>query len=322
MMDWAISLPLQAYPGHTEGFCVSGRQRYAHSQDCHSLASFDSPCVASRSDSLMSSVPVSLPPAPRRVRTSIGYAAQLWLGRIFVLPHTLIGIGALGYWVFLLLWGLFGMDVPGAVTGTDTHQTSKGRTVYTLKYEFPAAGGQTRSASSSVSKAMYERIQAADSSRPPVTVRYLNIGGFDHHELRKHQSGVWASFGFLTIWVLFWNSIMSVFIYGFWIRPIRVRRLYKYGDVTGGKIVGKRTRTGKTTTYYVSYEFRHPITGEMVSAETQASNRADWERASDGQPVTVLYAFNKPKRSTVYEYGGYRVEGVRGGLDPKSPAAG
>lgn len=268
-----------------------------------------------RDDSTVNSAPLNLPPVPRRVRSSIGRAAQLWLGRIFLLPHTLIGIGALGYWVFLLLWGGFASDVPGVVTGSETHRTRKGGTVYTLKYEFHI-GRKTKAGSSNVSRALYERIQAADASLP-VTVRYFSIAGFDHHALRESGSGTWTSFGFLTIWMLFWNSIMSVFIYGFWIRPIRVRRLYKRGDVIGGKIVGKRTRTGKTTSYYVSYEFRHPITGEIVRAETQARNRADWERASEGQPVTVLYTFNNPKWSTIYEFGGYRVDGVREGGDQK-----
>jgi hypothetical protein len=244
------------------------------------------------------------------VRCSVGRIAELWLGRIFTLPHTLIGIGALGYWLFLLLWGMFGSDIPAVVTGSDTHKTRKGGTVYMLRYEF-AAGGKTKSASSSVNRALYDRIQAEDTARPSLTVRYLSIAGFDHYELREGRSGVWSTFGFLTIWVSFWNSIMGLIVYHIWIQPIRVRFLYKYGDVTGGRLVGKRTRTGKSTTYYASYEFRHPITGETVRSETQVRNRMDWQGATEGQPVTILYAFNKPKRSTVYEFGGYRVEGVK-----------
>ena len=40
----------------------------------------------------------------------------------------------------------------------------------------------------------------------------------------------------------------------------------------------------------------------------QVWNVADWNSAAEGQPVTVLYAANNPKRSAVYELGGYRVE--------------
>jgi hypothetical protein len=29
----------------------------------------------------------------------------------------------------------------------------------------------------------------------------------------------------------------------------------------------------------------------------------------EGQPITVLFARNNPKRSAVYEFGGYRIEG-------------
>jgi hypothetical protein len=35
--------------------------------------------------------------------------------------------------------------------------------------------------------------------------------------------------------------------------------------------------------------------------------REDYDSAWIGQPVTVLYAPNKVKRNTVYEFGGYKV---------------
>ncbi|HEX9047904.1 MAG TPA: hypothetical protein VF988_12845, partial [Verrucomicrobiae bacterium] len=46
-----------------------------------------------------------LPPPPRRVRGGPG--GGIWFGRIFMLPHTLIGIGAAGYLLFLLFLILF-----------------------------------------------------------------------------------------------------------------------------------------------------------------------------------------------------------------------
>ena len=239
----------------------------------------------------------------------MGGAAGLWFARIFTLPHTLIGIGAFGYWCLLLLWALFASEIPGVVTGSDVQSSRKGGNTYTLRYQFQV-GDEIKSGSSSVSRATYDRIRAMDVAKPPVTVRYFGIDGFAHHQLREGRSGIWAGFGFLTIWMLFWNSMMGVFVYGIWIQPWRVRLLYKYGDVTGGLLVGKRSRSGKSTTYYVSYTFKHPLSGETVEGETQVRNRAAWEKAWEAQPVTVLYSFNKPRRSTVYEYGGYRVEGV------------
>ncbi|HWX20321.1 MAG TPA: hypothetical protein VN578_10515 [Candidatus Binatia bacterium] len=52
------------------------------------------------------STPTPPPPPPRRVRGNLGGTGQFWFVRIFMLPHTLIGIGAFGYLVFLILWVL------------------------------------------------------------------------------------------------------------------------------------------------------------------------------------------------------------------------
>lgn len=117
--------------------------------------------------------------------------------------------------------------------------------------------------------------------------------------------------GFFTIWVVFWNSIMSVFVYMIWIKPVRLRLLYKYGEATFGTLAGKRVHTGKSSTYYVSYTFKHPVTGEMIRGETQVPNFGVWSTARQGQSVTVLYASNKPKRNAIYELSGYRVDDAR-----------
>jgi hypothetical protein len=231
---------------------------------------------------------------------------SIWFVRLFTLPHTIIGIVAFGYWALMVLWALFASDIPGVVTKSDVHNSSKGGTSYTLKYQFEA-GGERKSGSSGVSQSVYERIRAADAEQPAVTVRYFKLGAFEHDELREARGAGWAEIGFLTLWVVFWNSIMSVFAYAIWIRPIRVRLLYKHGETTAGTLVGKRVRSGKNTSYYVSYEFRHPVTGEMLRAETQVPNGAAWNMAREGQDVTVLYALNNPKRSAVYEFSGYGV---------------
>jgi len=44
--------------------------------------------------------------------------------------------------------------------------------------------------------------------------------------------------------------------------------------------------------------------------ETEIWNKAAWDLAKEGQQVTVLYAPAKPARSTLYEFGGYRVDDI------------
>ncbi len=52
------------------------------------------------------------------------------------------------------------------------------------------------------------------------------------------------------------------------------------------------------------------FSGQEYESEIQVWKAEDWQQAMEGQPVTVLFTQNNPKRSTVYEFGGYRVEGV------------
>lgn len=59
-------------------------------------------------------------------------------------------------------------------------------------------------------------------------------------------------------------------------------------------------------TYYVDYAFNDPATSRELTAETQVWKSHDWEQAVTGQKVIVLYASDKPKRSTAFEFGGYQ----------------
>lgn len=245
-------------------------------------------------------VPIPLPKPPRRVRSS-GGKGGLWFGRIFTLPHTLIGVGVTGYFLFMVLWALAGSDIPGVVTDTEITHSSKSGDHYYLKYQYQA-GAETKAGSGGVSEGVYERFKSRELTN--VTVRYFSLGPMDHAELdesKKHWGGV----GMLLLWVTFWDLAVSLAVFQLWIKPIRRRLLYKHGEVAAGKVVSKRVRTGKSNSYYISYVFTDPATGISLTAETEVGDEATWNRAATGESVTVLYAANKPKHSTLYEYGGY-----------------
>lgn len=235
---------------------------------------------------------------------SPGGRGELWFGRIFILPHTIVGIGGAGYLVFLFLWALVGSNIPGVVTGTEITHSSKSGDRYILKYQYQA-GAETKSGSGSVSQTIYDRFQSRELTN--VTVRYFSLGPLEHANL--HESGYrWRSLGMTLLWVGFWNSILSVFVHELWIKPLRRRQLYRHGAATAGTVLSKRVKTGKSSYYYVSYTFTDPTTGTSVNAETQVWSKATWDRAEAGQSVTVLYAPDNPKRSTIYEFGGYYVD--------------
>jgi hypothetical protein len=239
------------------------------------------------------------------VRGYAGGWGEIWFGRIFTLPHTLVGIGALGYLIFLILWRFFGADLPGVVTGSEISHSPKGGTSYTLKYRYQV-GEETKSGTDGVSRAVYERFQSKDEPNSRVIVHYFSIEPLKHAKLRESGS-LWAEMGFLALWAGFWNFVVSFAVYQFWIKPLRRRRLYRHGEATSGTLIGKRVKSGKSTTYYVTYTFREPIRGEMIVAEMQVWDVGAWNCSGNGQPLIILYAPQNPNRSTVYEFGGYRV---------------
>ncbi len=251
--------------------------------------------------------PELLPQPPRRVRGRLG--GGIWFIRLFILPHTLIGIGAAAYLGFLLLWWIFGTDVPGTVTGADVHYSSKHGASYTLNYRFEI-NGQTKTSSDGVSYGMYQRYQPPNGTNLPVTVHYFSVGFKEHSRLCEGGS-LWNEIGGLCIWAGFWNAVLSIFIYQLWFKPLQARWLYKYGAATTGKVVRKRVRTGKSTTYYVAYAFQDPYSGQSYESEITVWNAETWQSVAEGQTVTILYSRDKPKRSTVYECGGYEVQGDR-----------
>jgi hypothetical protein len=228
----------------------------------------------------------------------------IWFGRIFILPHTIIGICAFGYLIFLLMWLLFGTDIPGVVTGTESEAYSKG-VHYRVKYTYEL-GPEIKRDSQAVSQRVYERFHEQENDKPRVTVHYFALGSYEHQRLREGGS-LWKEVGAIAAWAGFWNTILTVFIYHLWVEPLRLRRLYKYGEATSGTLVSKREQQGRSTTYYVTYTFKVNETGELRQVESVAGNVAMWKMIPAGSAVTVLYARDNPKRSTVYELGGYAV---------------
>jgi hypothetical protein len=231
----------------------------------------------------------------------------MWVTRIFMLPHTLIGIGSLIYLLFLMLCVAFGKDISAVVTSSEITHSRKGGTHYLLHYRYHV-GERTKSGTGSVSWEVYQYYQTPNKTDSPVTVHYFSLGPLAHSSLNEGNSQ-WAEIGFVALWAGFWNFIVFLFLQQYWIKPLQRRLLYKNGEATGGTVRSKRLRTGRNSAQFVSYAFNDPRTGQLIEAEMQVWNGGAWSHATAGQPVTVLYAPDNPKRNTVYELGGYRVEG-------------
>ncbi len=219
-----------------------------------------------------------------------------------------VGIGVLLFLALQIMWVFFAVEATGVVTKVKESQ-SKGKTYYSITYMY-GTPCEMRIDSANVEREDYVRfsglLKGPEEARQ-VKLRYFHMVGPLHQARAIEYESAWGLVGFLVFFALFWNGVMSVFVYQMWVVPIRTRRLYEKGDVTTGRVTAKNTvRKGKGTAHRVAYTFTDPVTGEAVSGSVDAVLDR-FEQVKEGDAVTVLYRANKPRVNTVYELGGYEV---------------
>lgn len=251
----------------------------------------------------MTSDPRFVPP-PRPLKTKKGKGQSYGCLRIFILPHLLVGIVILALVLFQLSLVLFGETVNGTVTGSSSTSDDEGVSYvldYTYRYEFTTYAGQ-----SSVTQGMYENAAPGDIVR--VRVHPLAPGWWSEIE---DGGGPGEELAFMGVFALFWNGILSVFIWMAYVIPIRQRRLVAYGTVADGRILSKKHQGGTKGTRTVRYRF-HP-TGTAVTASgtpieaEMTVDAADYQSAQEGAHVTVIYSAAGPSRSIIYDYAPWEI---------------
>ena len=250
-----------------------------------------------------------LPPPPRKVRGGMG-GVSIWLARLFITPHTFIGLGAIFYLILFVLWSLLGTTVPGTITDAvlTPQQKNSNAIRYTLGYSY-VVEGVTRQGTQNIDEPTYARfknIEQLSAEDRKVAVKHFAIGDLRRAALPAYESEAGA-FAVLVFIAAFWNGIMFIFIYMLWIKPLRLFALYKFGLATTGWIVSKRSAQGRSTSHYVTYTFKDPFTGQDYKSETQVV-AINWLDLEEGDEVTVLYSPTNPKRSTVYGMSGLEVD--------------
>lgn len=255
-------------------------------------------------------IPAALLSRPRRIRAK-RLGMGLWFIRLFILPHTIVGLGALGAVVGFPIWYAFGTIHVAQVTATRTY-SSHGKNGTTHHFEVTYTynlEGHPRIGTADVDEQAFNEINGGRQpmiEKPKygtVTMRGLGIPPLYYDAPVRSSGSFWPTWGFLVLWASFWNGVLSVFWWMLWIRPWQVRRLYRNGRVGFGVVRDKREKSGKSTTYYIKYEFRtedglHDVRENTVEA-------AEYHRATIGENVVVLHRDGKTKPSVLYEYGGY-----------------
>ena len=257
-----------------------------------------------------STIDFQMPPelrraTPRAIRRRQGAWAgcAVVFGRLFILPHMCVG-------VFLMLMVpitigemFFGTVQQGRIVGKWT--TSTKRTNYHIRYAYDV-NGDHRAAERSCSEAEYQVIPDPARAQPPPTIeiRGLSVLGHYFHEAMLPGESRWAEIGALAGAALFWNGILSVFVYLLWILPWREKQLYRWGTPVPGRITGKHTRTGKSVSYYLDYEFISPRWGVLKRQQTIAGQQY-YHQTHPGQLVTILCYPQKKRPSVIYEFGSF-----------------
>jgi hypothetical protein len=229
--------------------------------------------------------------------------ASLLLARLFILPHTLIGLFLLLFVMpGVVLWAAAGDDHIAKVTRIWTDRGSKGRTRYNAAFTYTLATGP-RPSKEIITSAQYQRLYKTAPQDRTLRIRAIKVGPLFYDKHIDSSATAWSYVVGVWCFSLFWCAVTGVFVYLLYIQPYLQRRLYRSGETTPGKIISKRTQRGKTTTNYLRYAFTLPD-GRQFEKE-MPTKRTLWEIAQIDQPVTVLYSPSNPKRSVVYDYGPY-----------------
>lgn len=260
-------------------------------------------------------------PAPRALQRRGKSVRALGCIRLFILPHTIVGIGLLLFAIAITLVSFFGSSAPAQVTADDVRH-GKNNT-YRLFYAEGAAG-QWHQNHRDVSRADFD----ATPIGSPVQVRRLPP--LPTAQLVMPSGNRYPNPLFLWAMALFWDAIVSVFWYAAWIEPLQKKALVARGLATEGRITGKKTTRGRNATNYIlSYLYapREYSQGALeplsfptsnAFANTPGASRAtplqgsmnvtkdDYDAASESDLVTVLYNARKPKRSLIYRYADYQ----------------
>lgn len=250
-----------------------------------------------------------LPPPPRVVRyRSWGGVAGLWFVRLFILPHTVIGLAMLGKLLLSILLALAGTTSNGQIVRAWIDPGGKhGSSHHRIAYTDATLANRQRTAE--VSRSFYASlpIEAINSGSltPGIPVRTFELGMIDLATVITDQflpGGLELEWFFVAI---FWNGLLSVFVYMAYIYPVRLRRVYRSGVETRGVVDSKLISRGKRTSYRIECVFQSADGQPRRTAETVS--KEVFESVTQGQSVRILYLPAAPKRAAVYDLGLYQV---------------
>lgn len=242
--------------------------------------------------------------------------------RVFVLPHTLIGLYMVWMIIRTVALPLSGEEVLARVTRVWSEPGGKGGTRYKASLQFDDHG-VVRTDTTSITEPRFRELQRAfaaasgperaegpdvppESDWQPAAVRYIRLGPLTRAELTdgSHRDD-FGGLVCLVPWAMFWNTAVAVFWHQLYVVPARQRRLVRRGRPARGRVTDKTVK-GRST-YRVAYVFETEA-GRAAAGAFEVSP-AVWNGAKPGDEVTVLHYAGRDSPSLVYEYCEYTAVG-------------
>lgn len=261
------------------------------------------------------------PRSLKRTSDGVGISGGMsWFVRIFMLPHTLIGIALLVF-PFLYIGNIvIGTDVPASVIDKYTHVDDEDGRKFDVEVAYDWDGKKNYK-KFSATRSEYESYKVGD----PVAVRFLPaFRDWTINFRAKGESVKLPDLGailFYGFFAGFWNFVVGIFAFVFYVLPVINSRLLKTGCVSQGVVRSKEEIPGsESTTYKITCEFTPDKTKTRKSSKvldlkdfnqkltSEASvPKTLFDRVNQGDLVNVIYFPNKPSINTVFEYSGYEM---------------
>jgi len=244
-----------------------------------------------------------LPRVIRRRKRGIGPGCI----RIFILPHTLVGIGMILYALFLAAILLFGEEVPGRVVDGSQGTDDDGDPLYTVAYTYRVGGTEYRG-SSAVSRETFTRVSDGGVVRVVVFPLAPGVGSSIAGE-----PGRGSALLFVVVFAVFWNGILSVFLWQIYVLPYLHKQLFRLGSPVTGTVTKKEVARGKQGDRHVIH-YQYAAGGETAAPSLLSGKmvvpKEGFGLVAEGDQLTVLYAPRRPSRSLLYRWGEYEVVAV------------
>jgi hypothetical protein len=149
--------------------------------------------------------------------------------RLFILPHVVVGMWLLGQMLLTIAWAIGGQDLSGRIVAAQDELTRKGNHVYTITYEYEQ-GVRSGKGRTKVGESFYSalpeslRLHQPGAETAPLPLRVFRLGPIIHVVPMLGARGILGEILAVTLGAMFWNGILSAFVYKLWIQPFRDRR--------------------------------------------------------------------------------------------------